>query len=512
MSSGSRNVPLERVLYPSVLAIATCGLVYELGAGAMATYLLGNSVTQFSLVIGTYLSAMGVGSWLSRFVERDLLARFIEVEVAVALVGGFHAPLLFVVFAYSPAFSLVLYLLVALIGVGVGLEIPLLMRILEGQSAFRDLVARVMFLDYVGALLGSVAFPMLLVPRLGLLRTSLLFGLVNAGVALWGTALFAGDERPWRRRRLQGLAGAAILLLGGAFVYAGRFEADIEATLFADPVVYRAITPYQHVTVTHREGDTRLFLNGALQFSSVDEYRYHESLVHPPMMAAADVRRVLVLGGGDGLAVREVLEHPGVEEVVLVDLDGGVTEIFRERPELSALNRASLDDPRVRVVNADAFVWLQDPAVGEFDVAVVDFPDPNDYALGKLYTTQFYRLLAQRIAPDGAVAVQSTSPLFSPQAYWCVVRSLEAVGWTARPYHAYVPAFGEWGFVLGTRGPVRPWARPVPPGQRFLDDGALALLFHFPVDMARREGPVNRMDNQALVRLYEEDWREIARR
>lgn len=512
MSRGPPRVSLERVLYPSVLAIATCGLVYELGAGAMATYLLGNSVTQFSLVIGTYLSAMGVGSWLSRFVERDLLARFIEVEIAVALLGGFHAPLLFFVFAYSPAFSLVLYLIVALIGVGVGLEIPLLMRILEGQSALKELVARVMFLDYVGALLGSVAFPMLLVPRLGLLRTSLLFGLVNAGVALWGTLLFGEEELPRKRRRLQAMGAAAILLLGGAFLQAGRFEADIEATLFADPVVYRAITPYQHVTVTHRDGDTRLFLNGALQFSSVDEYRYHESLVHPAMMAADAVTRVLVLGGGDGLAVREVLEHPGVEEVVLVDLDGGVTEIFRGRPELSALNRESLDDPRVRVVNADAFVWIQDPAVGQFDVAIVDFPDPNDYALGKLYTTQFYRMLAARLAPGGAVAVQSTSPLFSPQTFWCVVRSMEAVGWSTRPYHAYVPAFGEWGFVLGKREKSDGWNRPIPPAERFLDDESLALLFHFPRDMQRIDGPINRMDNQAVVRLYEEDWREILRR
>ncbi len=502
---------LAWVLYASVLVIATCGLVYELGAGAMATYLLGNSVLQFSLVIGTYLSAMGVGSWLSRFLERDLLARFIEVEVAVALVGGFHAPILFGAFAVSSAFAPVLYGLVALIGIGVGLELPLLMRILEDRASLRELVARVLFLDYVGALLGSVLFPMVLVPQLGLLRTSLAFGLANAGVALWGASLF-GDELPPRRRaRLQLMAVGALGVLAVGFVQAGRYEHAVESRLFADPVVYRAVTPYQHIAITHRDGDTRLFLNGALQFSSVDEYRYHEALAHPALISAARPERVLILGGGDGLAIREVLRHAEVREVVLVDLDRGVTDAFRDRDELAALNRGALRDPRVTVVHDDAFVWLQRPEAGRFDVALVDFPDPNDYALGKLYTTQFYRLLAQHLSPGGVVAVQATSPMFSPDAYWCVVRTLEHEGWHTRPYHAYVPAFGEWGFVLAAREAAPAPRRPLPADLRFLDEAAYPLLFHFPRDMARRDGPINRMDNQALVRLYEEDWREIVR-
>ncbi|MEQ1506012.1 MAG: polyamine aminopropyltransferase [Myxococcota bacterium] len=501
--------PLATVLYASVLAIAVCGLVYELCAGALATYLLGNSITQFSLVIGAYLSAMGVGSFLSRYLERDLLARFVEIEIAVALIGGFEAPILFALFAYSPAFRLLLYAFVALVGVGVGLELPLLIRILERSHALKDLVARVMFLDYVGALIASVLFPMVLVPRLGLLRTTLVFGLVNALVALASTVVF--DDGSPARTRLRVLAGAAIAALAAGLAGAGWWERRIEQDLFADPVVLRAVSPYQHLTITSREGDTRLFIDGQLQFSTIDEYRYHESLVHPAMASASAARRVLVLGGGDGLAVREILKWPEVERIVLVDLDPLMTELFTDRSELAALNHRSLSDPRVEVVNADAFLWLQGaPALDRtFDVAIVDFPDPNDYGLGKLYTTRFYRLLAGHLAPGAAISVQATSPMWSPEAFSCIAATIAAAGLEARPYHVYVPAFGEWGFVLAGVGALPIPRRPLPDDLRFLDPAGLDGLFMFPKDLAPRPAPENRLDNQVLVRLYEQDWRKL---
>lgn len=501
------TLPLAWVLYVSVLLIATCGLVYELCAGALATYLLGNSVTQFSLVIGTYLSAMGVGSYLSRFIERDLLVRFVEIELVVALVGGFEAPLLFGLFAYSPAFRVLLYGLVGLVGVGVGLELPLLMRILTAQTSLKELVARVMFLDYAGALVASVLFPMVLVPQLGLLRTSLVFGLFNAIVALLSTVLFS--EPSFSRTRLRGLSllSMGLLLLG--LVSAGWWERRIEQDLFADPVVLRAVSPYQHLTITSKEGDTRLFLDGGLQFSTTDEFRYHESLVHPVMAASQSRGRVLVLGGGDGLAVREVLRWEGVDEVVLVDLDPLVTDLFTERSELSAINGGSLRDKRVEIINTDAFLWLQQRPEVPFDVIIADFPDPNDYGLGKLYTLQFYRLVARALSPGGAFAVQATSPMWSPTAYWCIVETMKESGFHVRPYHTYVPAFGEWGFVLAGLDKEPVVGHLLPEGLRFLDDETLEGLFLFPKDMRPRTSEPNRLDNQVLVRLYEADWRSL---
>ena len=177
------------LLYLNVLAIATCGLIYELLAGTLASYLLGDSVTQFSLVIGVYLSALGVGAWLSQYVDEKIARTFIEVELALALIGGASAPLLFVAFAWIDWFRILLFGVVFVIGVLVGLELPLLMRILKDHLDFNDLVSRVLTFDYIGALLASLMFPILLVPYLGLVRTSLVFGILNALVGLWGTYL-----------------------------------------------------------------------------------------------------------------------------------------------------------------------------------------------------------------------------------------------------------------------------------------------------------------------------------
>src|SRR5690349_17287458 len=377
-------------LFISVLAIAACGLIYELVASALASYLLGDSVLQFSTVIGTYLFAMGVGSWLSRYLGRGLVARFIGIELIVGVIGGLSSTVLFLAFAYTSAFRLVLYVLVVIIGVLVGLEIPLLMRVLRDRYAFKDVVSNVLTFDYLGALAASLAFPILLVPHLGLVRSALLFGLLNAAIALWSTFLFA--ELLATRIMLRAASVVVLALLGGGMVSAKYITDMAEGNIYADDVIFSRDSRYQHIVLTSWKDDLRLFLNAHLQFSSRDEYRYHEALVHPGLSALSTAKRVLVLGGGDGLAVREILKHPSVEHVTLVDLDPAVTGLFSTHPLLTKLNGGSLSSPKVTVVNADAFVWL-DQHKEQYDFAVVDFPDPNNYGVGKLYTAPFYRLL-----------------------------------------------------------------------------------------------------------------------
>ena len=297
-------------LFLSVLLIAACGLIYELVASALASYLLGDSVTQFSTVIGTYLFAMGVGSWLSRFLSRGLVARFVSIELLVGLVGGFSSTILFLAFAYTGAFRLVLYVLVTILGIFVGLEIPLLMRILKDRYAFKDVVANVLTFDYLGALAASLAFPILLVPRLGLVRSALLFGLVNAGVALWSVWLFRAHLGA--RRVLAGACVAVLVVLSAGMAGATKITNLAEDNIYSDEVIFSRNTRYQRIVLTAWKDDLRLWLNSHLQFSSRDEYRYHEALVHPGLSARPAARRVLVLGGGDGLAVRELLKHPSV--------------------------------------------------------------------------------------------------------------------------------------------------------------------------------------------------------
>jgi spermidine synthase len=494
------------VLFISVFLIAACGLIYELIAGTLASYLLGDSVLQFSTVIGSYLFAMGIGSYLSRYIARGLVSRFIYVELMVGLIGGFSSSLLFWGFAYTESFRLLLYGLVLLIGTLVGLEIPLLMRILKGRFAFRDLVAHVLTFDYLGALGASLLFPLLLVPRLGLVRSAMLFGLINAGVALWSTFLFR--DQIGRTTGLR-VAGALVLAaLAGGMAAADRIAATADDNLYADEVIFSRNTRYQRIVLTKWKDDIRLFLSSHLQFSSRDEYRYHEALVHPGLAAIPGARRVLVLGGGDGLAVREILRYPAVEQVTLVDLDPEMTKLFATNPLLIKLNAESLRSSRVRIINEDAFPWL-DKNNDVFDFVVVDFPDPTNFSLGKLYTTAFYRLLARHVSAGGYVVVQSTSPLFARQSFWCIVTTLKQSGLKTWPYHVYVPSFGEWGFVLAGTATYEP-PLSVPSGLRFLAAQNIPELFRFPNDMLPVEAEPNRLNDQVLVRYYDREWSAIS--
>ena len=333
---------------------------------------------QFSTVIGAYLFAMGVGSYLSRFFERQLPAHFLRIELLVALVGGALPAILFIANAYTPgSFRFLLYALVFAVGTLVGLEIPLVMRILKRNVALKDLVSQVLTFDYLGALAVSVAFPLLLVPQLGLIRTGLLFGLMNAAVAVWALWLFRDELRQFRAHVLA--CGGTLALLAVAFAGADHITTLAEDKFYQDRIVFTAQSPYQRIVVTQGKGGHRLFLNGNLQFAERDEYRYHEALVHPVMAAFSSSgapKHVAVLGGGDGMAVREILKYPGVESITLVELDPAMTRLFSQQPTLSKLNGESLKSPKVNVINTDAFQWLE-KTTETFDVIVVDFPRPD---------------------------------------------------------------------------------------------------------------------------------------
>ena len=507
--------PAEVALLASVFVVAACGLVYELAAGTLASYLLGDSILQFSTVIGTYLFAMGLGSWLSRYFDRQLIAHFLRIELLVGLVGGLMPAALFAFQSVAaPSFRFALYALVLCVGVLVGLEIPLVMRILKRQFhghgeryALGNLVSQVLTFDYLGALAVSIAFPLLFVPQLGLIRTGAFFGLFNAAVAVWALWLFRAEVRGVAAHAL-----ACALTIGALLVAvagADRITTWAEDRFYADHVLYSETSAYQRVVVTASRAGVRLFLNGNLQFHSRDEYRYHEALVHPAMAAHGAPRHVLILGGGDGMAAREVLKYPAVESVTLVELDPHMTALFAQEPLLRELNADALLSPKVKVVNADAFSWL-DAQPGSYDVIVVDFPDPTNFAIGKLYTSSFYRLVDQHLNAGGYAVVQTTSPLIARKSFWTVATTLESVGLQVTPYHAHVPSFGEWGFILASRRPFR-MPPALPTGLRFLNLEGLPSLFDFPPDMARVPAEVNRLSNQVLVQTFDDEWGKVQR-
>jgi spermidine synthase len=501
----------DRALILSVLIVASCGLGYELIGSALASYLLGDSILQFSTVIGCYLFAMGVGSWFSRYVaDDDVLDRFIDVELLVGLIGGVSAAVLFLVFAWVAApFRAALYVCVFVIGLLVGMEIPLVMRIFNRQrTEFRELVSKVLAFDYLGALVVSLVFPLLLAPYLGLLRTGFLFGILNASVSLWTAWLFRehlarAKDKVWRAALVMG-----VLAVG--FALSGQMTGWAERGLYGDQVIHAETTRYQRLVVTRWHDDLRLHINGNLQFSSRDEHRYHEALIHPGLDAVPWARNVLVLGGGDGLAVREILKHKNIEHITLVDLDPEMTRLFSTSQPLVELNQGSLTDKRVTVINADAGAWLESNS-NVYDFIVVDFPDPTNFGLGRLYSTPIFRLMSRHLSENGYMVVQSTSPYFAPHSFWSIDATLKEAGLHTWPYHCYVPSFGDWGFILTSRRADYTVPDHVSVPTRYLDGPTMKELFHFPVDMPALNMPPNRLNEQSLVRYFDEDWRKVLR-
>lgn len=502
---------MNPALIVSVFVVASCGLAYELIMAALASYLLGDSILQFSSIIGVYMFAMGIGAHLTRYIsDRDALSRFIDIEILVGIVGGVSALLLFVLFGFSAApFRSVLYGLVLIIGIITGMELPLVMRVLNLREVeFKEVVSRVLTFDYLGALAVSLLFPLILAPKLGMARSALLFGILNTAVALLTARLFKQELPRYQRLRMRGNIVLLVLLL--FFCYANHITNKAEQHYFGDPVVFSTASPYQRLVITKWHNDTRLFLNGNLQFSSVDEARYHEALVLPVMEQNPQASRILILGGGDGLAAREVLKYPQVSQITLVDLDASMTRVFRTSAALRELNQNSLNHPKLRIINADAAQWLQHNQE-KFDVVIIDFPDPSNFSLGKLYSVPMYRMVARHLNPNGNLVVQSTSPYFAPNAFWCIVNTLEAAGLKTLPFHVYVPSFGEWGYVMANQTGefLIPDHYRVP--TRYLDAETTREMFVFPKDMQRRSVEPNHLNTQKLVEYFEADWRAVMR-
>lgn len=491
------------VLLLSVFVVASCGIAYELVIGATGAYISGDGVTQFSLTIGVYLFAMGLGSFLSRRVTKNLLSTFISVELMVGLVGGFANTILFLVYGFMTGYEVVFYTLLVFVGLMIGLEIPLLLRLLSQYGSLRINVANVLGLDYVGALMVAVAFPLVLLPALGLMRTSLLFGMLNVAVA-GGNVIF------FRRQRLSKALSAGVIVsllaLGVAFGYANHLVRLGEAEQYDDEIILTRQTKYQRIVLTRWQKEIRLFLDRNIQFSSRDEHRYHEALVHPALSTIPNRDRILILGGGDGLGLREVLKYPDVKEVVLVDLDKEMVDLCRTNEHIRRLNKNALSSKRVKLVYRDAWSWLKENH-GRFNAVLVDMPDPSSEKVAKLYSLGFYRMCRRHLAADGALVVQSTSPYFAPGAFWCIHETLRAAKLHVTPIHVHVPTFGMWGFNLASFKPM-PWRQARPKVvTRYLSPELWPSLFAWPKDQPPLDVDISTLDTPRAIYYYHRGYR-----
>lgn len=507
--SGTASRRAVLTLLFSVFVVSMCGIFYELLLGSVASYIIGNSITQFSITIGLFMFFMGVGSYLSKFIETRLLDRFVAIEIAIGAAGGLAVLLLLTSFSFTRTFYPVAVALIAAISTLIGLEIPLVTRLvrieIRGGEDLRESLAHVLALDYVGALIASLLFPLLLLPAFGLMMTGFLVGALNLVVALFAIRIF------WPRLAgpggLQAAAASILFLLIAGIAATGPINRVIEGFLYEDEVIYSTQTQYQRLVLTKFKDDLRLYINGDLQFSSRDEYRYHEPLVHVPLGLSPHHKNVLVLGGGDGLAARELLKYPDLESITLVDLDPQMLKLAMSHPLVRRLNQDSLADKRVERVFLDAFNYVEN-CNRSFDAIIIDLPDPNDLSLGKLYSVEFYRLVLRLLSADGIIVTQATSPYFARQAFWMIKHTMEQAAPFSSAYSVSVPSFGQWGFVLGAHHRIDPSRLKIAVSTRFLNPENAADAFRFDPDVAEIPTDINRLDNQLLVQSYDRGWKE----
>ncbi len=489
-----------RLLMLTTLIISGCSICYELIISAVSSYLVGDTILQYSITIGLYMSAMGLGSFISKYMKENLFDWFVLVEIGVGVIGGISALLLFLANLYLEQYQVVMYLEIIVIGTLVGVEIPLLTRIIEAdEENLRVTISSIFSFDYVGGLVGSIAFPLLLLPQLGYFATAFLTGSFNLLAAMLIVFKYAK-----RIKHALVLKITTIVLFLCMFV--GIFSADylsgrIEGGLYRDDVILSEHTQYQHIVMTKHKDDLRLFIDGNIQFCSLDEYRYHEALVHIPMSNAKHKDNVLVLGGGDGLAVRELLKYEETN-ITLVDLDKEMIRICSEDKNITALNENSLQSDRLTIVYDDAYRYLEETEQ-KFDVIIVDLPDPNNETLNKLYTNIFYRLCKNALTPDGVLTVQSTSPYYATKAFWCINKTLESEGFYVKPYHLQVPSFGDWGFNMATLTELEQQP-PLRVETKYLTDENIPAMFVFGKDeqVAKQEIDLNSLSKPVLIHYY----------
>ena len=484
----------DTLLILIMATLACCGLIYEYLLSHYSARILGSVETVIYAIIGIMIVSMGLGAFAAKHVK-DAFKGFVFLELIVAFIGCSATLFIASVIGFSQTLPQIVadtyqipvdvlplggvfekitwistqlpYFFAFILGFLIGMEIPLIARIREavyGQHLAHN-AGTIYGADYIGAGIGAAIWVLFML-HLEISQAAALTATLN---------LIAGFVFLLRFRKR--IKHTKILLIGHScltvliiliFQFGGSWQKQMQDMLYLDKVVYQTQTPYQNLVFTRRhlgggiEPIYNFYINGRLQFSSLDEQIYHEFLVHPAMQASNHHEKVLIIGGGDGLAAREVLKW-NPKNVTLVDLDPNLVALFKH-PEkflpdflddkIQSLTHHSFNDPRVHVIHDDAFIaidrLLQQKKL--FDTVIVDLPDPSHPDLNKLYSVNFYYRLANLLSMDGAFVIQSTSPFHAKKAFISIGKTLEAAGLkNVEQYHQNVPSFGEWGWTIGTK-------------------------------------------------------------
>ncbi len=438
----------------SIFFTGFAGIVAEYLLSTLASYILGDSIFQWSITISIMLLAMGVGARLSKEVsDKFLLDALVLVEIVLSLVVSFSVYLTYLEAPFEERLSLFIYALCFVTGFLIGLEIPLAIRINEHFEELKENISSILEKDYLGALPGGLLYGYIFLPKLGLIYTPLIVGAINLAVA---SLLFLGF-----RGKIRPLVGACYMVALGCIILFGIFAHPLylraEQRFYRDPIVYMKQTPYQKIVLTRWRDQYLLYLDGHLQLSTVDEKRYHETLVHIPLSLVSHPGKVLVLGGGDGCAVRELMKYPSIKHIDLVDMDREFVEFARDNPIMRKINHNSLQSKRLHLHFEDGFRFVKEllhKKVRPYDVIIIDLTDPRNEKSCRLYSREFYSMLHHILAVKGVLMTQATSPFFCKKAFCCIVETLSSADFYPHPLRINIPSFGEWGFVLATVSPL----------------------------------------------------------
>jgi len=495
------------ILLLSVGVVGFCTIIYELLIGSVSSYFLGDSIKQFSLVIGLTMTAMGIGTLASRLVNKNLIYWFILVEIVLAIVGGLCVPLLYYAYSIEEIYYPIMFILILLIGGLIGLEIPLLTRIMEKYYNLKDNISNVLSLDYLGAFIATLAFPFLMLPFFGIFDSSIFTGFLNLIVGIINLYWFRNRLTLNRMKKIRASAIIVFIFLVACFVFSKDLIKNWENNIFDDRVIFSKQTKYQKIVMTKNKEDFRLFIDGNVQFSSIDEYRYHELLIHVPFSIAKHRENILVLGGGDGLAAREILKYKDVKNITIVDLDNEITDIAVKNRFLRELNKESFTNKKVKIINEDAFKFLE-TANNFYDIIIIDLPDPNNSSLARLYSREFYKIVRQKMSRTGVIVTQATSPFFSTEAFWCIDETLKTAGFKyTYPYHTYVPSFGDWGFIMASNIKYDISKPKLEVKTKYLDKEVFSKSFVIEKDLYRNNIIPSKMDKPKILDYYLNGWR-----
>ncbi|MCG8582551.1 MAG: polyamine aminopropyltransferase [Bacteroidales bacterium] len=438
------------ILKAAIFATGFSGIVAEYLLSTLATYFLGDSIFQWAMIVSTMLFTMGIGSRISKVFKSRLTEKFLVLEFSLSLVVAFSPLIVYTASAYTNSIGILIYFFCMLIGTLIGMEIPLVMRINDEYEELRVNISNVLEKDYYGSLLGGIFFAFIGLPIMGLTYTPFLLGAVNFSVALVVFFFLRKVITPGYRKVL-----SFSMIIISIVIVAGVYLADPivqygEQKKYKDKVVYAEQTRYQRIVITQWEDDYWLYLNGNQQLCSMDEVMYHEPLVHPAMSLHPHPAKILVLGGGDGCAVREILKYPTVESVKLVDLDPSMTKLGQEHPVLLEMNQNSMNHPKVEIINADGYQYVSDNKAF-YDVIIIDLPDPRSVELGRLYSSEFYSICYKHLRPEGMLVTQAGSPYFATKAFNCIQKTMAEAGFNTLPLHNQVLTLGEWGWSIGIK-------------------------------------------------------------